>query len=344
MPAVHVRPAWESSNPYTGLFADALVGAGLDVRGLKKLPAGPAVLVFHWPDEFFVQPRNPMRAARVLLALLRLRLGKWLSGQRIIWVAHNVTPHGSDPAKFSAARRSFFGLVDGLVFLSRSSRAEVIASYPSLRDLPHVILPHGIYPHVGRAPSTAPPAAGRAVRLALAGLVKRYKNPELAARLTEALQPEEAHLLIAGACDDATLRSELEGIAARAAHVELRWGYLDDAELEAAIDESDALLLPYRQILNSGSALLALSRFRPVIAPHLGSLPELRDQVGDDWLWLYEGELDEPKLRSAIAWLRARRPDGPPDLSLHDWAAIGRSAARFIRQLVEQDPTRQAEA
>src|SRR3546814_10110494 len=56
-------------------------------------------------------------------------------------------------------------------------------------------------------------------------------------------------------------------------------------------DEADAVVLPYRDIVNSGSALLALSRFRPVIAPRLGSLIELQGQVGEDWLWLYDGPL-----------------------------------------------------
>src|SRR3546814_7963709 len=70
--------------------------------------------------------------------------------------------------------------------------------------------------------------------------------------------------------------------------------------IERITDEADAVVLPYRDIVNSGSALLALSRFRPVIAPRLGSLIELQGQVGEDWLWLYDGPLTGERMREGI--------------------------------------------
>src|SRR3546814_19371073 len=90
-------------------------------------------------------------------------------------------------------------------------------------------------------------------------------------------------------CSSDLLTAELRQAAASAGNIHLQLEYLSDAEIERITDEADAVVLPYRDIVNSGSALLALSRFRPVIAPRLGSLLEFQGQVGEDWLWLYDG-------------------------------------------------------
>ncbi len=326
---VYLRPAWGGANPYTGLFADALVAAGCDVQALRGWPRRGGVVVLHWPDEFFVH-HGMKSAAKALLSLARLSVAKKRRGLRIFWVAHNVTPHANGGRSFGLARRGFFRLIDGIIFLSKSSRDEVLAAYPALENKPAVVLAHGIYPPVDTPPALKSPQANESVHLVLAGLLKRYKAPDLAARLVAAHEEGHVRLTIAGKCDDPALAQELTEIAGSSDRVDLRFGFLDDADMERLIDEGDALLLPYQRILNSGSALMALSRYRPVIAPAIGSLPELRSQVGEGWLWLYDGAFDADKLRAAIAWLGSRRPSGPPNLKDHDWSTIGKRAAAFI--------------
>ena len=68
-------------------------------------------------------------------------------------------------------------------------------------------------------------------------------------------------------------------------------------------------MLPYRQVTNSGSAVLALSARRPILGPRMGSLPEVQQLVGEDWVRLYEGSLSHTHLAEAIGWAAApRRP------------------------------------
>ena len=62
-------------------------------------------------------------------------------------------------------------------------------------------------------------------------------------------------------------------------------------ELAEAIDRCDGIVLPYKRIPNSGAVIHALSRYRPVLAPRLGSLMEVQEEVGSEWLGLYDGEL-----------------------------------------------------
>src|SRR3546814_11863117 len=81
---------------------------------------------------------------------------------------------------------------------------------------------------------------------------------------------------------------------------------------------------------------MALSRIRPVIAPRLGSLIEWQVQVGEDWLWLYDGPLTGERMREGIEWVRNTQRISPPDLSAQDWTHNGEKLARFLRQIAHE--------
>jgi hypothetical protein len=138
-----------------------------------------------------------------------------------------------------------------------------------------------------------------------------------------------------GMRQDKALSAEIESAAKHKSHInlDLRSGLIPDTELEAAIDWSDAVVLPYRDILNSGSAIFALSRSRPVLAPRLGSLIELQAQVGFEWIYLYDGNLTVNVLEDFLAWIRNRPSGGAPDLAAYAWPPIGNQICRFVRDL-----------
>src|SRR3546814_18080858 len=73
-----------------------------------------------------------------------------------------------------------------------------------------------------------------------------------------------------------------------------------------------------------------------VLAPRLGSLIELQGQVGEDWLWLYDGPLTGERMREGIEWVRNTQRISPPDLSAQDWTHIGEKLARFLRAIAHE--------
>jgi glycosyltransferase involved in cell wall biosynthesis len=87
---------------------------------------------------------------------------------------------------------------------------------------------------------------------------------------------------------------------------------------------ADLVVLPYRETLNSGTAMLALSFDRPVLAPALGALSELGTEVGEDWVRTYTGDLNSSELQAALTWaLDKKRPNSAP-LTKFGWPAIAR--------------------
>src|SRR3546814_11519076 len=100
-----------------------------------------------------------------------------------------------------------------------------------------------------------------------------------------------SRLVIAGYCTDADLTAELRQAAASAGNIHLQHEYLSDAEIERITDEADPVVLTYRDIVNSGSALLSIYRFSTVIASRLVTHIELQGQFGKDGRCLYIGHL-----------------------------------------------------
>lgn len=334
---VYLRPAWAGENAFCPLLSDALVSEGLDVRemayGYAAVPIAPVTIVLHWPNEVF-RHRGLRGDARTLLFLARIAWSKRRHGLRVVWFAHNIVPHEAELAPFPLARAGFLRLLDGLIFLSRVSREQFLRAYPQLAGLPYAVTVHGHYlPSAVRTPTRRVRGVGEPVTLVSAGRVKRYKSPEVLAAATAGLMATQVRTVITGACDEPALREQLSAIADGAGNLSLRFGFLDDAALEDAVDAADAVIMPYRDILNSGSALFALSRGRPFIAPRLGSLIELQEQVGRDWLWLYEGEFSSEVLAAAAGWVAETPRADLPDLSAFDWKRVGRDVAGFLRDL-----------
>ena len=88
------------------------------------------------------------------------------------------------------------------------------------------------------------------------------------------------------------------------------------------------VVLPYRDLLNSGVGILALSLDRPVLMPETPSSLELRNDIGSEWVMTYEGELTPQVLSRALAWAMEART-GSPDLTAFDPDAVARRTLDF---------------
>lgn len=336
---VALRPAWDSPNPFTGMFADAIAGEGHEVHGFAggfwQYPRAARIIVLHWPDEFFIA-RSLKTNVRALLFLAIKTALSAVRGQKLVWVVHNIEPHEKNHRPFHLARRWLFRAVDGLVFLSETSRDLLYRRWPELRAKPFTVITHGHYKGQALAPPVALPTLGDGpLRLAYVGQLRRYKAADTLIEVAGALPPEAVQLDIGGSCNSSDFAQHLTQLVRGKAHVRLSIGRLSDAEMEQRVDAAHAVALPYRDILNSGAALYALSRARPVLAPRLGSLVELQAQVGTEWLYLYEGDLTADVVTDFARWLRAT-PRGPaPDLSAHEWHEIGHRLDLFFRRLAD---------
>ncbi len=326
-------PAYSTpGNPYNRLLCDALTEQNVTIReyGLRQTALDPPqILHHHWP-EIGLSFRPRYLAWRRILSLLVVARMARRKGCRVIWTAHNLRPHERIYPRFESwFYRQWTDLVDGIICLSDSSRRLLIERYPELEDRPIFVSPHGHYRPV--LPRTLSRTEARAEWgwspedrvIANVGAIRPYKNIPGLIRVFRGNGESNLRLVVAGTCSDDALRQEIETAASGDSRIRLAFGFLEDSAMQTVITAADVAVLPYSDILNSGFALYALSCNTPVLAPNLGSLPELAAHVGSDWVGLYDGEFRESIFRDGIEALSAGNRAAVAPLEAYEWPLIG---------------------
>ncbi|MGY1779064.1 glycosyltransferase [Geodermatophilus sp. SYSU D01036] len=316
-----------TTNPYLVQLGRSLAALP-DVRVLtfswrRALLGGYSVFHVHWP-EILVSGTGPLRKAvrQVLFAALLLRLRA--TRTPLVRTVHNLEL----PRDISRREVALLRWAERWTTL----RIRINEQTPLPDGAAGVTILHGHYrdwfaPH---RRSTARPG-----RLAFVGQLRRYKGVD---RLVEAFAatagrtPEDLELRVAGNPSTPELGAELAGLAAGDPRVSVSLGFLEDADLVGEVTSAELVVLPYREMHNSGGALAALSLDRPVLVPDNATNTRLAEEVGAGWVHRYGGELTAGHLLDAVAALRAAPPAAAPDLSRRDWDRAGESHAAAYRQ------------
>jgi glycosyltransferase involved in cell wall biosynthesis len=150
------------------------------------------------------------------------------------------------------------------------------------------------------------------------GNVSEYKGVEELLDAYAGLSPQvRARLTIAGQCADPELRMRLSMRLTAAPDVRLRLEHIPEDEIAELMAGADVVVLPFRRVTTSGSAMLALAHGKPLIVPELPGLSELPAEA----VTRYDGSLhglkaaldvftraDPPRLAAmssaALAWSR----------------------------------------
>jgi beta-1,4-mannosyltransferase len=329
---VSLWPLNRAENRFIGRFSEAISEQGYIVRDFQWSSLGlerTNFVFLHWPDDFFVN-KGRFGIPKSFFKLAIIQIARILWGAKFIWVAHNAVPH--DAAKSTSARtQRFLRSLDGIVFLSEYSRSLINRLYPEIRNCNALVTVHGHYrgaTATRETPSTVPTGD---IKLVHFGQIRPYKNLEVLVDVVSSIS-SGIHLLVAGIAIDRSLCAAIQERSRPVTHIKLdfRDAPIGDAELEAIVDSADAVVLPYKNVLNSGAALLSLSRNRPVLAPNMGSLPELQDAVGSDWVYLYDGEFSRQVLLDFREWMLKTKRVGVAPLDAYEWSRIGQALHDFI--------------
>jgi beta-1,4-mannosyltransferase len=299
-------PVIGAGNPYQDQLAAGLAEHGVRVRMargyLQLFPLlqaaafggpRPDVLHLHWTHPYLYWSRN--RGFSNLLAhrlVLQLRLVR-RSGIRIVWTLHNIGAHDRDDPRELRVARQVAALADTLIAHCQAARDEAIEALqlPAERQERLVVIPHGHY--IGAYPSEMSRdearrsfGFGTTERVYLMfGRLRRYKGTDELLEAFRQLEDPNARLLLAGRPYTPEVRAELEAMATRDPRVIARLEFIPDVEIQRYMRAADVAVLPFRDVLTSGSVVLAMSFGLPVIGPRLGCLPET---LGPDGRLLYD--------------------------------------------------------
>jgi glycosyltransferase involved in cell wall biosynthesis len=329
--------AWPASNPnegnpYPRLLYDAVeeFGPQVDPFLVRRLFTKKyAVWHMHWPEHFL-----NMEAwfTAVLIMGAKFLLMSWARrrGMRIVWTVHNLGAHEHRHPRLEALFwRGFTNRLDGFLALSNGGLLAARERFPALRTLPGFVVPHGHYRgeySAGCSRQQARSLLGISSSRVLLffGSIRPYKNVPQLVRAFKSFPDRNTLLFIAGEPSSAELARLIRSETASDARIRLHLAHVPSERVHVFLSAADLVILPFSEVLNSGSALLALSFDRPVLVPACGALTELAADVGHDWVRTYNGEIAAAEIQEALAWaLETPRATQAP-LDRFDWQQIGR--------------------
>jgi glycosyltransferase involved in cell wall biosynthesis len=270
----------------------------LPAEVMARRAAGARLVHLHWVFGFGLPGAERFPSVRRLAQAwftLWLRMTR-LTGVRLVWTAHNVLPHEAVFADDVAARRALVQACDLVLAHSTSALTGLAALGAAPRH--SAVIPHGPLAPVPPAASLRAPGSGRGGprRIVFFGKILDYKGVEdLLAAFAAVPADVPAELIVAGQCDDQPMRSRLQKAAGE--RVVLRLGRLAEPEVAPLLTSADAVVLPYRRVTTSGSAMLALAYGRPLILPELDAFAHFPPEA----IVRYDGTREA--LTEALTWV-----------------------------------------
>ncbi|MDX6718805.1 MAG: hypothetical protein QOJ63_1059 [Solirubrobacteraceae bacterium] len=236
-----------------------------------------AKIVQHVPD--MLRYARAARAADVVhfqwLSVQPLDVHLLPRARPLVLTAHDVLPREPRPGQLGAQRR-LYERVDAVVVHSAHGRERLVDGLGIDVAKVHVI-EHGAFEHLTRVPGARPlPAQLAAVTRPVVlcfGLLRSYTGIDVLLEAWRELRAD-AELWIVGMprMDVAALRA--------GAPPSVRWvmRFVGDRELGAYFERADLVVLPYREIDQSGVLFTALAFGAPLLLSAVGGFPEVAAQ------------------------------------------------------------------
>jgi glycosyltransferase involved in cell wall biosynthesis len=290
-------PDYTGGNPYQANLAAALDADVTYGREDSRLPVVAALLAddvtvlhVHWLNTFLGGSTRRGTALRCTLLVVRLLVAK-LTGTAVVWTVHNVTMHDRDyPRLEYRFKRAFVrtGVCDRLVVHCEWAADALVATLDlpgSVRDRVDVV-PHGHY--IDSYPNDCSQSEARdslgidesATVFLFFGLIRRYKGVTDLVDAFRAADIPDSRLVLAGDPATDALERELRERTRSDERVHTAFEFVPDEEIQTYMNAADAVVLPFRRVTTSGSAVLALSFGRALVVPPVGCVPELLDERG----------------------------------------------------------------
>lgn len=335
-------PAFKTreQNPYSYLLYSHMQGTEVDEFSIGKVLTGTYdILHVHWPEMFLNVEKTAASAALKSQAVLTLMDVAHQRGTKIVWTVHNLASHERHyPRVEKWFWRAFLRRLDGFISLSESGLLAARQRFPQLRNLPGSVIPHGHYR--GEYPDDQQSDCRKRLDIASTakvvlffGWIREYKNVPGLIGAFRNLPDAEAILCIAGR-EFSRSGTSMREVAAGDPRVRLHLRHIGAEEVQTFFGAADLVVLPYREILNSGTALLALSFNKPVLVPRKGAMSELQSLVGGSWVRTYEGDLHTPELAQAIQWATEEHRPGIARLDRLDWKRVAEETLAAYKELV----------
>lgn len=304
-------PNYSRVNPYQKNLVESLSKQGVNVNFgitsflfsvlLSVLKQGSYdILHLHWLHPFLLADSKGKTVLKSLCFIAELLILRLL-GIRIVWTVHNIVNHekmfSSLELFFTELATRFFNRI---IVHSQFAKNKVEKVYKITDSSKIQIIPHGNY--INNYKNTIDQSEARS-KLKIAekevvfvyfGLIRPYKGvPELIEAFKK-LNASQTKLLIVGKPYNNEIAENILRRCNKNENIKTFFKFIPHDEVQIYMNAADVVVLPYREVLTSGTVMLAVSFSKPVIAPAIGCIPDILDYEGS---FLYNHSDDEGLLK-----------------------------------------------
>ena len=250
----------------------------------------PDILHIHWADSFMTTNNKFMTFVKSTGFICELLLLKLL-GIKIIWTVHNIISHDYKDRYQFLCTKFLARLADRLISHCPSASNEIMETYG--KNLPITIIPHGNYIDRYKNNMTYSQARDKLmfdekdVVFLHFGYVRPYKGVLELINTFKRLNNQRARLLVVGKPFDSRIADEVRDNCNDDDRIRSILEFIPDNDIQIYMNAADIVVLPYKNILTSGTAVLSMSFGKPIIAPAIGCMTDTVDEKGG---FLYTGD------------------------------------------------------
>lgn len=281
-----------STNPFQERFYSSVAKQGVTVKPLRYRAMLPIlqssncdILHLDWIHPFYKSGNLFSSCCKALMGEIDVCLS---SPKRVVWTAHNLYSHDSFMPQ--ALEKAFIGRicrkVDAIEGFTRASLRELNQEFRFARGKRQYVIPHGHYIDDYGEPLDMAAARERLnlpqndrIVLYFGGLRDNKGVRDLVEAFKLIRGRGGISLLIAGGAETESMRRFLDGVSSEP-KIFLHRKFVPSAEVPTYFGAADFAVLPFQDIFNSGSAILATSMKKCVVLPNLPVFNEVIPECG----------------------------------------------------------------
>lgn len=337
-----------SRNPYQTFLYNSIERTNrvqVDEFTISNLFLAPKYQIFHihWPDVFIANSNSLIAPLKIIFLRFLFTYFKVFK-TKVVWTAHNLK-RGRQNNDLLINRYFwpwFIQKLDGVIYLTENSREESFCYFPELKEKLNIVVPHGHY---------RPLLMNRTIReeiqsvrqqkncqtILFFGSIVEYKNPASLVKAFSRLKNPNIRLKILGKVSsinpDENLTDELEKLPIeKRKNIVFEDRFLEEKELIQEVMRADIVVLPFKKVFNSGSAIFSLSFGTPVLVSDVPAFRELEKIVEPGWVYLFKSSLKAGDICKVLDETSTIKSENKyPELRSMDWGIIGKKTVEFYQ-------------
>ena len=297
---VYFYPNYSRDNPYQLLLYSACKQKGIRCTPSKiedvvssKMKISNSIFHLHWTAPILRPAKNQTDAINLKNEFIHMIDKFKKKGGKFIWTIHNILPYNASFENEEVKlRKEIIKRADKIHIHSSAALTKVEGMFPISKDK-SVIINHGNY--IGVYPNKKDRENSKR-KLGIDkndfvflyfGQIRPNKGLSNMIKTFHDITNEEKNikLIIAGKPKPPLKSGDLKILVQNNRNIILHEKYIKNRDIQSYFNASDIVILPFENVLTSGSVMLALSFSRPVIVPNIDTLREVIKDSYNGWIY-----------------------------------------------------------